>query len=348
MHESEPVHPLTRWENSESIQESLKAFFPVCGMILFRPVEFFRRSSSSCGLSLKKRLIKALFFAFLLGYLKLFLDVINFYWFFSLAQTGLASPSQRILATFLDSLFSSPLFFFRPVLAFFLTIGIMAAGVKLVLGFREPVAPILFIVSYKAAADLFYCLPFVGGIFATVWSLALLFVGVRQAYHVHSLRAVLAAVVMPVSLLLFIFLSMGPFFQRAITAFYPEVKSQMERVNETTAYVYMQSIAQALNEYKKELGFYPPNLDALKRYLSSGVPGEVTRSEPFGGYVYSYKRRSEAGFEFTAKPLPETGAGRFGFFADESGVIRLGGPDGRNIDGVKALESLTMDALKSS
>ena len=225
------------WEDSSGFFESLKALSAACGHILFKPFDFFKRLADGGAVDRKKRLIRAFVFAIILGYIKLLFDVANIYWlrYFSKELFPLTLQSQ---INFLSvSVLSSPVFLLRPVVVLLLTLALLVVGVKLILGFDKALMPVFLVVCYKSAADLFYCLPMVGGVFAAVWSLALVIIGIKESYRVSLGRSVLSGVMMPLLILLFFILSLGPSLNRVVAKLYPEVQVQMMKLNDVTAYV---------------------------------------------------------------------------------------------------------------
>lgn len=326
---------LVSWEEAVGLRDFGRTFFPLCSMILFKPAEFFRQLRLlPSPQPPSRRICKALVFAAVLGYIKLFLDVINVFWLQRLAPI-VFPPQERIdISLLLSFTAGSAFFFLRPIIIFAVTLAVVAAAIKLVLGFDKPLYPAILIVSYKSAAELFHAVPFVGGIFALSWSLALLTIGVREAYGANVLRAFLAALVMPSLLLFSVFLAAGPSLSRAVMALYPEAQTHLRKINDLTAYVTTTSIVAAAEAYKKELGFYPPHLEALQKYLA-----ETDVSRRTGGYAYDYRRLDDARFALEARPVAMNESGHFIFYADERGHVRLGGAEGRWIRNLKDMDA---------
>ncbi len=337
------IHPLIIWENSITLSQFVRAFFSMCSLILFKPADFFRQLIQTKGIDLKRRVARAILFALVLGYLKLLFDVLNLYWLKSFPKEvfGISFSFQANL--FSTAVFGSPFFFLRPVLIFMLTLALVVAGVKLVLGFDKVLLPALLVVCYKSVADVFYCIPIIGGFFAAIWSLALIIIGIRHAYAVDALRALFSAVVMPFMILFFVILSMGTSLNKAILALYPETSHQIAQLNDLTAYAQTAALVSAVREYKKELGFYPANLGLVKKYLTRGLSEDVTRGSDADGYVYEYSLADQGHFSLTARPSKVNETGRFIFYADETQEVRLNNKDGLIIRNIKEMEVLLGD-----
>ncbi len=325
---------LSSWERSRTAGDFLKAFLPLLGRILFRPVEFFKELADFKKGDLKKRIVSALFFAFVLGYLKLFFDFLNIYWLKAFIK------DTRFASLFAVNTFISPLIFVRPLIVFAVTFILICAGVKFILGFDRSVLPALLVVCYKAAADIFYCFPLFGGILASLWSVALIVLGIRELYSTGVFRSIASSVVVPFLIFFLIILSMGTFLNRAIVALYPETQAQIVGLNEITAYANTKDIVAAIQLYKKELGFYPAALNALKKYLTGTLADEITSDNPAGGYKYYYNCPDEGHFTLEARPNKLEGSGRFLLFADESGKIRLGTAQGTEIKDIRQMEEI--------
>jgi hypothetical protein len=339
MSQRPPTSPIVAWEQADGFLETLRSLAAMMASLLLRPVDFFQMLKGAGGVPVRQRVIRALVFALLLGYLKLAFDVVNIFWLKHLSS-HVISPELRAQMSFVTfSALRSPFFVLRPLLILGLTLVFVSAGVKLVLGFDKSLFPVFFIVCYKSAADIFYALPVVGGLFASVWALALILIGVRELYGVQVWRAVTSAVVLPFLLIFFLALSVGPALNRALIRFYPELRSQVVKLNDMTAYMYMLSIVNAAKTYKQELGFYPVNLDVLKKYLSGSVTDDVSDPGNASGYVYSYVKPDEGHFAVQASPVKMNVSGRFVFYADETGQVRLGGPAGAVIRNTQDMEA---------
>ncbi|MFB3918748.1 MAG: hypothetical protein ACE14U_01610 [Candidatus Velamenicoccus archaeovorus] len=333
-----PTSSIVAWEQADGFGAMLRSLAVAVASLLLRPVDFFRTLKSAGGVPVRQRVIRALVFALLLGYLKLAFDVVNIFWLKHLSSHAI-SPELRAQMSFVTfSAMHSPFFVLRPLLVLAVTLVFVSAGIKLVLGFDKSLFPVFFIVCYKSAADIFYALPVVGGLFASVWGLALILIGVRELYGVPVWRAVTSAVILPFLLISFLALSVGPALNRTLIKFYPELRSQVMRLNDMTAYMYTLSIVNAAKTYKQELGFYPVNLDVLKKYISRSVTDDVSDPNNASGYVYSYIKQDESHFTVQASPVKMNASGRFVFYSDETGQVRLGGPSGAVIRDTQELE----------
>jgi len=312
--------PLNIWEESKDTLDFVKALPRLSFNILFKPVVFFKELILSGSVDTKKRLWRGALFAFLFGYLKLFIDL-----------------------SFLSGVVpNSPLFFLRPIINFLVTLALVTTSVKLILGFDKLLVPVFLVVCYRSVAEIFYCIPVFGTVFAGVWGIALLAVGIKEVYYISMVKALLAAAIMPFIMLLFVFLSLGPAANRVVVALYPEAQKQVVKLNDMNAYLYVSSIAVGAKSYKADLGFYPPNLGALKKYLGSAISEDVTNPDNATGYVYEYTRGDNNHFTLLARPLKELYSGRYVFYTDETGVVRLNTPTGEVIRSFKDMESLVM------
>lgn len=330
---------LERWEGSSGFLPALKIFFPLCIFILFRPVEFFRFFLSSSSVTAKQRLRSALIFGVIFGYIKLFLDVANLFWFKIFSKNLLSAPQMHELSLVPPDAWQSPYFLLRPLFILLVTIILVVLGSKFIYGFEKISVPAVIVVCYRSVADLFYALPFVGSIFALSWSAALLIVGLKEVYRMGFLRAFLAGIVMPVIILFSVLFAAGPVFNRMIFAFFPEMKSQVVKINDLTAFVNTQAVIDAALDYKKDLGFYPVNLDVLKKYLSSSVSFDVTDPRNSGGYRYIYRRIDDYNFELITEPAQLNISGTKSFYTSQDGNIHLGSPAGKVIKNVSEIDT---------
>ncbi len=309
--------PLYIWEESNDVRGFAKALPRLSFNILFKPVVFFKELTLSGTVDIKKRLLRGALFAFIFGYLKLFIDL-----------------------SFLSGVVPSPLFFLRPVINFLMTLALVITSVKLILGFDKLLLPVFLVVCYRSVAEIFYCIPLFGPVFAGVWGIALLVVGIKEVYYSSMVRAVLAAAIMPFIMLLFIFLSLGPAANRLVITLYPEAQKQVVKLNDMNAYLYVSSIAAGAQAYKKDLGFYPSHLGALKKYLGSAVSEDVTNPDNATGYVYEYTRGDDDHFTLFARPFKQLYSGRYVFYTDETGLVRLNTSKGEVIRSLKDMEGL--------
>jgi hypothetical protein len=251
----------------------------------------------------------------------------------------MAFPELRAQMSLLSlTALRSPFFILRPVLALGLTFIFVAAAVKMVLGFDKSTYPVLFVVCYKSAADLFYALPVVGGLFASIWGLTLVLIGVRELYGISVGRAIMSAVVLPFLFVFFLAMSVGPAANRVLVRFYPELRGQVMKLNDLSGYMYTLALVNAAKTYKQELGFYPAHLGLLKKYMSRSAGGDISDNDNVSGYVYAYEKRDDDHFEVRAHPAQMNASGRFIFYSDQGGVLRLEGPSGPILDDIKDLE----------
>ncbi|MFA5038175.1 MAG: hypothetical protein WC732_00660 [Candidatus Omnitrophota bacterium] len=329
--------PIVLWEEAAQLLEFFKGLFAVVTALIFRPSDFFNSFKSPGSLSIRQRIIRALVFALVLGYLKLTFDVVNIFWVRHLARA--VSPDVQVHLSFASlAIVHSPLFLFRPLLSLGLTFLFVAAGVKLVLGFDKAILPVFLIVCYKGAADIFYAIPLAGGFFASVWAAVLLVTGVRQLYGVLTWRSLVSAVIMPFFLFFFLALSIGPVLNKAILRFYPELRAQVIRLNDMTAYMYTTAIINAAKTYRQELGFFPSHMEGLKKYMSKTLSEDVARPDNSTGYAYTYALVNPDHFVVWAVPVHQGLSGRFVFYADESGRVRLNDASGPVIKDAEDLE----------
>lgn len=331
---------LTTWEDARHFLDFFKGLTGVVSCLIFKPSFFFLSLKHPTCLSLAQRCLRAFVFAVILGYLKLSFDILNLFWVRHLTHV-VSADVQAQLALASSAVVHSPLFLLRPLLTLGLTFLFVAAGVKLILGFDKPVAGVFLVVCYKNASDIFYALPLAGGFFASVWAVVLLVLGIRHVYGAALLRSILSALVMPFFLFFSVVLSVGPALNKAILRFYPELRSQMIRLNDMTGYMYATGIVNAAKTYKQELGFYPAHLEVLKKYMSRTLNEDVSRQENSTGYIYSYESVTADHFVVKAVPFSPGLTGRFVFYGDESGLIRLNDVSGPVIKNSAELEKGT-------
>jgi len=341
MSNSAKVHPLILWEEAKGFTASFRALALVCGLILFRPADFFKQLLSLPRPDLKRRLVRAIVFVIILSYLKLSLDALNLYWLKSISKEIFPLSSQLELSFFSTAILRSPFFLLRPLIVFAVTLFLVACGVKLVFGFDRALLPAFFVVCYMSAAGLFYCIPLLGGMLAAVWSLTLVIIGIREVYAASTLRSVLSAIVMPLAILFLIALSVGPSLGKVVTSFYPETEARLVKLNDLTAYANTVAVVVAAEAYEKELGFYPANLSVLKKYFSGAVSGDLTKPGNLSGYLYLYERLDDKHFILKATPEQMNATGRFVFYADQTTKIRLNNADGAWIENIEKMSKLS-------
>ncbi|MFH1691591.1 MAG: hypothetical protein ABIC68_03335 [Candidatus Omnitrophota bacterium] len=331
------------WERADSPGKRVKALLPLCASILFRPALFFKAVALLGRLDLKKRLWRAFVFALILGYLKLLLDVVNIYWVEYLAKNFLEGSKQLQISLLSATIIQSPFFILRPLINFMLVFLVLSISIKLVLGFDKKLSPLFLIICYKSASEIFYLLPIVGGLIALAWSLFIFIVGLRECYRADILRLIMAGFIMPVLIAIFIVLAAGPSFNNFILSIYPETRSQVTKINETSAFISTQDISKAIAQYKQELGFYPAHLGVLDKYLGSGVAQELDSSLGSGGYNYLYHKMDEHHFTLFVKPMEKDTTGRFTFYTDETGKIYLDDAGGKVIDSAQEVQQLILN-----
>ncbi len=333
----EKQHPLIAWEGFSGFIAAVKIFFPLCASILFKPVDFFRMFLTASEASSKQRLLRAITFALISGYIKFFLDIANLYWFKLFAKGILSSREAFELSLIPANAWLSPLFILRPVFMFLVTVILVAFGCKFIFGFEKSVVPALLVVCYRSAADLFYAIPLIGSIFALSWSAALLIVGLREVYKLGFLRALFAGIIMPTVILFSVLLAAGPALNRAVFSFFPEMKTQVVKINDMTAFVNTFAIGSANQQYKKELGFYPAHLGVLKKYLAGAVAADITDPLNSGGYRYLYTRIDDGHYKLIVEPVQIKETGNMSFYSDEKGEVHSGSPDGPVIKDVSEI-----------
>lgn len=334
----EKKQPLEAWNEADSFAGWIRAFMPLCGNILFRPVDFFTYLFSCERTDIKRRLFRAAVFALVLSYIKLFSDFASLYWLKYFSKNIFPAVESAQISILSESVLASPFFLLRPLLILGIMAALVAASVKLVLGLDKAITSALFVICYRCAADIFYLLPFVGGIFAMAWSVTLLVAGIRQAYKAGFFRSIMAGVVVPVVMLFFILVGMGTAFNRAVLIFYPEMKAQVARINEVTAYSTAGAVAAGIEKYKKDLGFYPAHLGILRKYAPDLMADDVMNPNYPGGYAYDYELVDDGHYRLYVRPKEAGVTGRFVFYADESGMVRIDGPDGQVVKDFKQIE----------
>jgi len=341
MKQLSPAEALSFWEAARRPWETVVGAWRVCGAVLFQAV---LKSQTDT----RKGLVYACIFALILGYVKLLCDGLNVLWLKQMATAGLPMGNLSSQVAALQTLFfSNPVILARPLVTLAATFLLVAAGVKLILGVGQRLAPAVLVVCYKSAADVFSLVPFLGGLLASAWSLALLVIGVRELYRVGVGRAVLAGAVMPVLVLFFFALSLGPAANRLIVTLYPETQPQVIRFNDVTAYGYTSAVVRAAEEYQNDLGFYPVHLDALKKYLAAPLADDLRLSDEASGYRFTYTKSADEHFVVMARPLESGVTGSLVFYADDSGSVRLGGQDGRVLEDMQSVEKAAAAAGRS-
>jgi hypothetical protein len=109
-------------------------------------------------------------------------------------------------------------------------------------------------------------------------------------------------------------------------------------LNDVSAYATTQAVVRAAEDYKKELGFYPATLDALKKYLPVSVSESFGNTASAFGYYYHYAQSDDGHFALEVVPQEPGMTGSFKFFTDQDGVVRLGGAQGKEIRDIKEFE----------
>ena len=197
------VESLERWEGAGRLGEALRALLSVCALILIRPIDFFRTLAAGGG-NFRRRMVRALLFAVVMGYVKFFCDAAHLYGLVLVARKGVfpAAFAGQINAIH-NAFIGSPFVFARPLVSFFITLAVVTFSVKLVFGVRRKLVAAFLAVCYTSAAQALCLLPVVGGILSSVWMVALLTVGIRELYRLGVWQAVFAAVLMPLVILIF-------------------------------------------------------------------------------------------------------------------------------------------------
>ena len=329
---------ISAWEKAAGLGALVKALLPMCAAVLFRPVYFFKQLMLIRPEDLKKRTQAAVAFAIVMGYLKLLLEVLNAYWLRFFSGNPFSPSAGAEISLWPTFFLDSPLVLLRPLLSLIVTLGLVFFGVKLILGFEKKFFPVLLVVCYQSASEIFFLIPLVGGLLATVWAVALILVGVREVYSVNMGRSFLAAIVLPIVFLLSILLALGPSLGKTLISFYPEARTQITKLNDLNAYTSMSALVLAAEAYKKDLGFYPAHLGVLNKYLSNQVFADATTSRSFSGYTYSYTHTDDQHFKIYAQPQLSSFAGNYVFYADDSDKIRFNGPDGPEIKSITDIE----------
>jgi hypothetical protein len=321
MDEQNRVSALARWEDATGLFGSLRAMVAVCGMALFRPVEFFYILAHE-NTDIRKRLVRAFIFAAVLGYLQLFCDAVGVLWLKHAAAGRDFIPEFRTQLLYLgDAFFTSPFVALRPLIIWGVGLAFVGAGIKLVLGVQRVLIPAFLVLCYKSAAQVFCMIPVFGGLLASVWSIAILVIGIRTLYRVGMGRSMLACIVIPSVVLISGMLAMGPSLSRVIVAFYPEAQIQMMVLNDASAKVTATAVVRAAEDYKKELGFYPVHFGLLRKYLPPAVADEFGDTDIAAGYVYLYRRSDEQHFVLDVIPLQKDVTGSLHFTADQTGRL---------------------------
>lgn len=332
------TNPLYAWEDFTSFLNSAKAFFCLCGSILLKPVSIFRALSHTGSANFKKRVLSAVLFALILGYLKIFFVVLHMQWLWHVSKGAFSAGTAADVSYMSLTALHSSFFFLRPLIAFAVTLALLSLSVKLVLGLERPLWPVFFVVCYKSASDLFYAIPVFGSVFATIWSAMFLVIGFREVYALPITRSFLAAIAMPLLILLSVVFAFGTSLSKAVMTVFPEVKKEVSRINDTNAYYFTKAVIGAAQDYKKDLGFYPISLNILKKYLSAPAAGEVTDQSHVSGYIYEYTRLNEHRFILIVRPVKADGAGGYVFYSDETGAVRLNDAKGSLVESTKNMK----------
>jgi hypothetical protein len=334
------VEALSRWEDESRVGGALRALLAVCVLALIRPIDFFKALAQG-GANFRQRMVRALLFAVVMGYLKFFCDAAHLYGLVVIARKGIfPADFASQIGAINNVFFSSPLVFIRPLVVFLLTLAAVFLRLKLIFGARRKLVAAFLAVCYASAAQALCLVPVIGGILSSVWAVALLTVGIRELYRLGVWQAVFAAVFLPFVILLFSMLALGPSLNQAVVLFYPEAQPQLVRMNDGSAYVTTRAVIGAAEAYKKELGFYPANFDGLKKYMPASALETFGRGGSAFGYFYQYLRSDDGHFTLEVVPREPNMTGSFKFYADESGVLRLDGPQGRVIRDDKDFESV--------
>jgi hypothetical protein len=189
--ESTPVsngREKTPWEDREA-RGFFGGLFKNLNEALFRPSEFFRKMPVTGGLT------DPLLYALIIGMAGLMFSVI---W-----QISLKGAMQDMLPG-MQAAGSHPIFqgigmailaFLSPfliIIGLFIAAGILHVFLMMVKGARNNYEATFRVVAYSYSVNIFFVVPFCGGLLAAVWAIVLYIIGLREAHEISGGKAAFA------------------------------------------------------------------------------------------------------------------------------------------------------------
>ncbi len=172
-----------------------------CRAVLFHPTRFFRSTAVQGGLR------EPLAFALLTGSAGMMLEV---FWQLIFLGEDVASLTEGLLGPFgtagmfLLIMALCPLFMLLAILVTSLIIHLLLVIVR---GGKSGFEATFRVVSFTQASQLFGLIPFIGGLFGTVWLIGIQVIGLREM-HEASYFKVATALVLPVIVLLILLIAL--------------------------------------------------------------------------------------------------------------------------------------------
>ncbi len=191
---SEPAPPTgarekTPWEDREA-RGFIGGLFTTVRDTLFRPSEFFRKMPVTGGLT------DPLLYALIMGMIGL---MFSYFWQILLqgAMQDAMFPGMKAVAGqhMFRGIGLAILAFLSPflvILSLFITSGVLHLFLMMVKGARSGFEATFRVVSYGSSANLFLVIPFCGSIFAGVWYIVLMIIGLKEAHETTGGKAAVA------------------------------------------------------------------------------------------------------------------------------------------------------------
>jgi hypothetical protein len=179
--------PRTPWEDRES-RGFFGGLFKTLSDVLFRPTEFFRKMPVTGGLT------DPLLYALIVGMIGLMFSYLWQILMKGAMQSMMGMPSGASYFMF-EGMGMAVLAFLSPLLliaGLFVSAGILHVCLMLVKGSRSGFEGTFRVVSYGYSANVFWAIPFCGGILAGVWAIVLYIIGLREAHETTGGKAAFA------------------------------------------------------------------------------------------------------------------------------------------------------------
>ncbi len=177
----------TAWEDRES-RGFFNGLFKTLSDALFRPTDFFRTMPVTGGLT------DPLLYALIVGMIGLMFSYLWQILTRGAMQSMIGMPSGAGQYLF-QGIGLAVLAFLSPLLliaGLFLSAGILHVCLMLVKGSRSGFEGTFRVVSYGYSANVFWAIPFCGGLLAGVWAIVLYIIGLREAHETTGGKAAFA------------------------------------------------------------------------------------------------------------------------------------------------------------
>lgn len=310
------------WQQRKEIG-FIKALWDTIKQILFEPDKFFE------NLEIKDSYKEPYYFYFILTATTsivsqltglLLAKIIG-----SILPIGKILSLRFLLINFVFSLISSLII---AAIGGFVLSAIVHLFVRLLKG-EKPFIATFNVIAYSSAASIFIIIPVLGELISAVWAFIIVMKGLKEV-HMLSVKKSVGALLCSFILLFSVAIA---FKWSDILKANDDLAEAKIEAYEAEAKANCKAISVACQLYYDEHGFYPASLTDLTDnkytlYFNFNLTKAVSPSSAIQGYYYVYERLDDEHFNLYAKPAIE---GRQIFFIDQTGYLRLSGPDGSRV-----------------